>query len=389
MKPFKSIWFFIALTFAGIGSAQEEENKVPPVEIKGYIKDLQGMNFTNNLDSLSSINILHNRINLKVNASIKLSARIEIRNRLFWGDQVNQIQSFSKLISRYNGLVDLSHIWIDKRNFVMHTVIDRLLLQYQSEKWDIKLGRQRINWGINNTWNPNDIFNAYDILDFDYEERPGNDAIRIQHYTPKSNTVELACKPGKKKNETIAALLYKFNKKNTDWQLLAGIFQQDWVLGSGWAGSIKKAGFKGEISYFHPRKNWSDTNGTISASLMADQTFEKEWYFSLAVLFNSNPQGIQAFGGNIFGNELSAKQLFPYRYALYSGMMKSFSPVLSMNTSIIYSPEKNTLIIFPSFSWNAAANLDINFIAQTFFAHTGQQYKTLGNAIFLRTKWSF
>lgn len=124
---------------------------------------------------------------------------------------------------------------------VVHSVIDRMLLQYTTNNWDIKIGRQRINWGINNIWNPNDIFNAYNFLDFDYEERPVNDALRIQHYLKNNSTLELAYKPSKNITEHIAAALYKFNKKkNTyDWQLLTGIYKTDVVIGGGWAGTLK------------------------------------------------------------------------------------------------------------------------------------------------------
>lgn len=31
-------------------------------------------------------------------------------------------------------------------------------------------------------WNPNDWFNTYNYFDFDYEERPGTDAIRVRVY---------------------------------------------------------------------------------------------------------------------------------------------------------------------------------------------------------------
>ena len=36
---------------------------------------------------------------------------------------------------------------------------------------------------MNLVWNPNDLFNAFSFVDFDYEERPGSDALRIQKYT--------------------------------------------------------------------------------------------------------------------------------------------------------------------------------------------------------------
>lgn len=387
IKPILSLLLFSFSSF--ILFAQEEETKPKKIELNGYIKDLQSVYFVNRIDSLTSVNLLHNRLNFKINLSKHLSSRIEIRNRIFYGDQLKQIPEFGTIINQYNGFFNFSKLWVNKKTLVVHSVIDRMLIQYSTDKWDVKAGRQRINWGINNIWNPNDIFNAYNFLDFDYEERPGNDAVRIQRFFKNNTMFEIAVKPGKSKNESIGALLYKFNKKKYDIQLLGGIYQNDYVIGGGWAGSIKDAGFKGEVSYFHPKKNIFDRSGTVSFSIMADQTFKNDWYAALSFLFNSNPSNFSGTATNLYGSNLSAKELFPYRYSFYAGIMKSFTPVSTLNVSVIYSPEKNSLIIFPSWGWNVAQNFDLDFTAQVFFANQSNRYQSQGNAFYLRGKWSF
>jgi len=73
----------------------------------------------------------------------------------------------------------------------------------------------------------------------------------------------------------------------------------------------------------------------------------------------------------------------------YTGVMKSFTPVTSLNISIIYSTEKKSLILFPSCSWNAAKDLDLDLTAQSFFARENRRYSTRGTALLLWGKWSF
>ncbi|MFV7235807.1 hypothetical protein [Flavobacterium sp. ZB4R12] len=379
------ILYFICLTVV----AQTEETKTPWIELNGYIKDIQSTYFIQKIDSNASVNLIHNRLNFKFNISPKISGRLEIRNRIFYGEQIKQIPDFGKTINQYNGLLNLSHLWIDEKSFVAHSVIDRMLIQYGDEKWDIKIGRQRINWGINNIWNPNDIFNAYNFLDFDYEERPGNDAIRIQRNLNTNSVLELAYKPGKNKEEHTAAFLYKFNKWKYDFQFLGGVYQTDYVFGGGWAGNIKEAGFKGEMSYFIPRKNTLDTSETFSFSIMADQTFKNDWYISLASLYNSNPTNVFAGNESFYNSNLSAKLLFPFRYNFYATVMKTISPIASFNFSFIYSPEKNTLIVVPTYAWNVATNFDLDFTAQSFFAEQTNSYKNLITQIYIRGRWSF
>lgn len=389
MNRINTIWFLFSLLTVLPAFSQEEKKELPAPEISGYLKDLQGLHFVNRIDSLTSVNLLHNRINARYHFSHRISARLELRNRIFWGDQLKQIPDFGKTIDRYDGLADLSILWVNKPGFVMHSVIDRLVIQFQDEKWDIKLGRQRINWGVNTVWNPNDIFNAYNFLDFDYEERPGTDALRVQHYLKDNSTLEMAIKPGRHAHETIAGVLYKFNKKKFDWQVLGGIFRHDLVAGGGWAGNFKKAGFKGELSYFHPRKNILDSSGIVSLSVMADQTFKNDWYVSVAALFNSHPSRQSGLNAGIYGSNPDAKELLPFRYSFYTGFSKAITPISALSCSIIYSPFRNTLVFYPNYTWNTATDFDLDLTILSLFARDQGRYKTQGTSLFIRGKWSF
>jgi hypothetical protein len=325
-------------------------------------------------------------LNLTSTISKKLTARLEIRNRIFFGEQVAQTPFFGKLIDQYPGYLHLSKLWVDDKNFVVHSVIDRMLLQYASNKWDVTIGRQRINWGINSIWNPNDIFNAYNFLDFDYEERPGNDAVRIQHFLKDNSTVEVAYKPGRRKNEIIAAALYKFNRSQYDIQCLGGIASHDLVAGAGWAGSIKDAGFQGEISYFHPFRKITDSIDIVTASAKVDYTFQNNWYVMLSFLFNSSPSGM---GFNLSNANITAKNLFPSRYSFYAGALKSFTPITSMDLAMVYASANHTLILLPSFAWNSAKDLDIDLTIQSFFWEQDRRFTSRGTTLFLRAKWNF
>ena len=359
------------------------------LDFHGFIKDLQSVSFGGDGDSLTSSNLVHNRFNFKFNISSKISARLEIRNRIFYGEQIAEIPEFGKTINRDPGYLNLSKLWVDDSNFVVQSVIDRMLLQYSGSRWDVKIGRQRINWAINNVWNPNDIFNAYNFLDYDYEERPGNDAIRVEHFLRDNSTIEFACKPGQEEDQAIAAVIYKFNKSKYDIQFLSGVFNTDIVVGAGWAGSIKDAGFKGEVSYFHPKKEFTDSSGVVTASAMIDYTFKNSWYSIFSFLFNSDPANAFNTDFKFVNFNITAKNLFPFRYSFYTGVTKQFTPVTSMNLAVIYTPTNNTLILFPFFAWNAAKNLNLDLTIQSFFATQDGRYQPQGTSIFLRGRWSF
>lgn len=103
---------------------------------------------------------------------------------------------------------------------------------------------------MNNAWNPNDVFNGYNMFDFDYEERAGVDGLRIHYQKNETNAIELAATKDVAGKTINGAIKYNFNRSNHDWQLIAGLNQKRMTLGIGWQGSIGEAGFKGEAQYF-------------------------------------------------------------------------------------------------------------------------------------------
>ena len=191
---------------------------------------------------------------------------------------------FNDLVS-FNSYLDLNITWWQNRQSVMHSVFDRLWLQWESEKVRIRLGRQRINWGINSAFNPNDLFNQYNFFDFDYEERPGVDAALVQIYTSPYSSIEAAFAPGRDSiQQSVGAALFRLNKFGYDWQILAGYYLDDFAAGFGWAGNLGNAGFKGEATYFAPLNNYSVASLVISTAV--DYSLRNGLYLMGGYIYN-------------------------------------------------------------------------------------------------------
>jgi hypothetical protein len=87
----------------------------------------------------------------------------------------------------------------------MHSNIDRMHLSYINGPWEVHAGRQRVNWGRTFVWNPNDLFNNYAFLDFDYEERPGVDALTAQYNWDYASSLEVGIRLGDNWDESVLA----------------------------------------------------------------------------------------------------------------------------------------------------------------------------------------
>lgn len=384
----------------GLYAQNQEDNRRDFSEIlsiRGYIKDLRSMSFTG-LENISVDNLIHNRLNFRYYANDHISFALENRNRLFYGTTVNANPNYGLLFDADGGIIDMSFLPIDENGLVFHSIIDRLWFDYSSERMNLRIGRQRINWGVNLVWNPNDIFNAYSFVDFDYEERPGSDAIRFEYFINDNSSLEGVVSAGNEFKDATMGMMYKFNKWAYDFQILVGgISHQfgpdDLVAGAGWAGNIKNAGFKGEISYFKSVTNFPTELADIwSASIGVDYAFPNSLYLNGSILYNTNSSlddnqdELLAF----YSTELSAKNLMPSEYNLFLQSSYTFSPIFNGSLSAIYGADLNLLFLNPLMAISIANNWELSLVGQFVFAPSEtDKFANQGNGIFVRTKWSF
>lgn len=373
------------------GETSVEE--VPParLQVRGYMKNLQNWFFlkTGQQSQFFQDGLLHQRTNIRWTAGKRVQFAADVRTRAFFGDLVRQQPGYASSIENTaNDVADLSTVLLERPSWVIHTMLDRLYAEYTYEKWEVRLGRQRINWGISTVWNPNDIFNAFAFTDFDYEERPGSDALRIRYFSGFASSVEIAVKAFDRWEEAVAAGLWKFNFREFDFQFLVGYARQDLVLGTGWAGNLGNAGIKGEVSYFSPLSEGGQSALALTAAI--DYSTTSNLYLQAGYLYNSLGTFQDAPGG-IFNFQLSAKNLYPYRHALFGQASYPFTPLFNGGIAAIYSPvEARALFLNPVLTVSVAAAWDLDLVGQIVAGRdAGGGFSSPLQAIFIRTKFSF
>ncbi len=354
-------------------------------ELQGYVKNMEYISFNDGFRNSLSNNLIHNRINIKWKPVRNFTGAIELRNRLFWGEEVKSNQAFEELLENPTEAIGLSKLWFGSRSAVFHTNIERLWAEYHTDKLSFRLGRQRINWGVNTLWNPNDLFNTYNFLDFDYEERPGSDAVKGQYNFSDNTNLELAVSVSRQR-EQIAALKLFTNKWGYDFQFMAAWYLQQWATGSGFAGSIGDAGFKGELMYFFESAKATDQ---FNASLEFDYMFENEWYLNLAGLYNMQGLNQQLSNFESLDFRLSPKNLLPLKWTLAITTSKPVTELLQAGFTGTYSPGADLIILYPSLRYNLATNLDVDMVWQSMMAGMQGELHDLNHTAFLRFKWSF
>jgi len=358
--------------------------------LNGYITNMQSFIFQNIDGDWTIDNLIHNRLNFKwVSKSGSIKTVLELRNRFIIGESVKTDPDYGKMINTDNGYIKLSDNISTGNSYIFNSRIDRGYIDYTIDKFQVTVGRQRINWGQCSTWNPNDIFNAYSFFDFDYIEKPGSDAIRFQYYNTNTSAFEFAVKADNNRKVT-SAFLYRFNKWNYDIQFLGGILnEQDYVIGTGWSGNIKGASFRGEISYFQPKHNFADTTGILVVSLGTDYTFKNSFMLQLEVLYNQNKSsGVTNFV-DFYNESLSAKNLSFTKVTFMLQGSYPITPLFNVSLAGMYFPKLNGMFLGPSFTWSLTNNLDFSLIVQSFAGQLVKGPTEHINFGFLRLKWSF
>jgi hypothetical protein len=387
-----SIIALICLLHIGL-SAQEKKPSwwKDRVQISGFVKYMNTASIANP-DSIITDNLIHNRLRLKVNITNKLTSVVEMRNRVFYGEATSLNPNLGSLLDDDGGQVDLSLVPLNKKDLVFHSILDRAYLKYSAEKWELRLGRQRINWGVNLAWNPNDLFNAYSLIDFDYQERPGADAIRFQYFTSDLSSVEFAAQPGRSLDSSVIAAMWKFNKWQYDFQLIAANYYKDFTIGAAWAGNIKTAGFKTELSYFHPKNNFKDISGSLSLSTSIDYSFKNGLYLNGSLLLNtsgiSEPLNASSLFQTFIG-DITAKSLMPSKLTYFGQISGAFTPKLTGSLSLFYMQGINMLLCMPSVVYGIEDNWELMLTAQAAFGSLNNTFQSMGSGVYLRLMYSF
>jgi hypothetical protein len=363
------------------------QEKGKSITLNGYLTTMQSVMFDSLSGPFMNENLLHNRLNFKAYLNNKITFAAEFRNRLLTGDMVRYGRPYAGLIGDDNGVVDMSWNIIEEQSFLLNTTVDRLWLDLHYNKFQVTLGRQRINWGQTFVWNPNDIFNAYSFFDFDYVERPGSDAVRLQYFPSSSSAAEFAVKVDAEKDVT-AAGLYRFNKWGYDIQFLAGLVNsEDVVIGAGWSGSIGSISFRGEGSWFDRYEDFPGDKSTVLITTGFDKIFKDNSMAQIQVMYCNNPLSLDNFNSFYSGN-LSSKDLAFSRFSAFGQFTWAVTPLLNLALSAMWFPDLDGYFAGPSIDYSLTENLDFSLVWQHFDAVMAGERSRI-NLGFLRLKYSF
>ena len=378
------------------------EAQLSSFDYNGYVKYLFSSTKFAGSDERYSDNLIHSRLDTKWYPTPEITTALDFRLRVFYGESVQKLPDFAALIKSERDWVDLDWTLWDEGKTLGYLEVDRLWVDWIKGNLEATVGRQRIAWGTAWVWNPTDLFNPLNVLDFDYEELPGVDAVRVQYYTGAVTKVEGAYKPAREKKNAIIAGLWSINISDYDFNLIAGMRDSRWIVGGSWVGDILNAGFRGEITVSEApsRDNTSllfkelgesslssFNKPMVAIALSGDYTFPNTFYIHTELLYNNSGKTKNTFLHTSEARELG--MLSAARWNIYHEFAYEVTPLLRAMVFGIFNPNDKSFIIVPSLTYSIITNLDAFLLAQFFKGDRLTEYGEYDHSFFIRVKYSF
>ncbi len=373
----------------------------------GYLKDFLTRSETPSADSAAGPGMWQNTLQLRLNLHLyptqTVTAALESRHLLVFQRNVGIETGYGRLVTPQGDYYfDLDGIRT-RRNSVLRTTIDRLYADWTYRSLEVTAGRQRIAWGTCLVWNPVDLFNPYNVLDFDYEEKPGTDAFRIQMYTGAVSTVEVAGAPGRTGREAAYGIRCVTGLRGYDLGVVGGWERRFWRMGMEWAGQIAGGGFRGEALYSRPGETivlgaqvgTGPSDGTVSGeardfwtlALSYDYTFHNSFYIHDELLYNglgaTDDAGLRRTETAVTG------ELSPARYSVFHEFAYDLTPLLRADIFALLNPRDHSWICISTLAYSLSADWEVSAYAIPSGGRSGSEFGDIPGQVALRIRYDF
>lgn len=212
--------------------------------------------------------------------------------------QSDQAMLQSEFVSPGRQLVDMNWTLIEEQHLIVRHFIDRLYFRKEFEFGNIGIGRQREAWGSGRIWNPTDLFNPINPVNFAKIEKDGADLISTQIYLGNFTDLTVVYNPQKEGSENNAGFRFRSNYRSYDLSLMSGLFDDRIIVGGDFAGNLLDAGFRGEGIVSGEKGDFADRY--VRFILGLDYQFTSKLYALAEFLYNgegaTDPVDYDLFG---------------------------------------------------------------------------------------------
>ncbi len=279
--------------------------------------------------------------------------------------------------------LDLEHQIAKDGNARWEHSIYRGYLDYRNELLELRAGRQQIPWGLGHFWTPTDLFNPFDPLAIEKEERVGTDAVDLKAYWDSRQYVELVYAPQRKRRQDTVALKLHLVEGGRELSFLLAEAKGNEVYGADYLQNIGKAAFRMEMT----RTDAHNEPDFWKAVFNADYTFPNSFYVLGEYHFNGQGRRDENTYQRIRRNLGEIDFLGQDFLGLKLGY--DVMPLLRVENHLIWVLNDQSAYLNPEIRWDVMKNSEFLIGVQLFFGRQDSEYGQEHPAGYIRWKIFF
>lgn len=251
------------------------------LDLKGYYKNLL---FTSKRAATDTSYIADlNRLRTEWDAKYKiLSAKVVWDNELIGGNYVATEEFAARQTTRNEPFLDLDYETARDGDFFYGQNFYRATLQVDPGFFVLKVGRQKVDWGVMRLFSPADLFTRLPIFDIEKDERVGATAANLSIPVGASLRINPVYAFHSDFDRSRAGARVTKTVGRFDLSVLGGRFLRDDIFGFDFSGEVKGAGVRGEFIF-----DSADSGGDfVQFAGGVDYGFENSFYVALEYFFN-------------------------------------------------------------------------------------------------------
>ncbi len=353
--------FLILCCFLGVLSGLAQA-----VEVSGSYTQLL-FQHQNTLKQQVNSNISRMRVNLE-DAGKSWQWKLSYDHELLYGGMVRD-----PLFQLRRRIPDPT--WLDLNANIKQTAalnwqhnLYRAWFKYHHKDWSLRIGRQRIAWGVGRIWNPTDRFNPVQATALEPDQKLGVDAAYLRYAYDDFASFQGVLAPGKAAHGLHRkwALRWQNTINETDVSGWLGQVGQERVFAMDMTTNLADWAMR-----FEWQQSWHGQQGDYGQFIVGldgndvSLLFPEGLYVAAEYFYNGLPQRTFVRGIQLDKLHSSSRQLL----GLLAGY--DLSPLWRADLSFLLDLEQTSMFIAPSLRWSATENLDAFLFAQLPSSKTG------------------
>lgn len=384
--------FLSAILLASLAAAQDTPaDTAQPAwtqAFSGYFKDLASASRSYFNDDAWGDNLDRLRLTWDGKYGDWFSVHVDYDNEIHTGNLID-LPDFETVRDRQSfAWLDLLHVFVNRKNLYWDTSLYRGYVSLHRGSATLTVGRQRIGWGTAHFFSPMDMFNPISPLQIEEDERQGVDAALLAFNSPGALRWNVVYAPQDGFRRSTSALRLSRTIRNYDFDAVAARFGEDWTTGLDFAGQLRGAGLRGEMTYRwrHPIPGSTpiSTHDALRMTIGSDYAFASGLYLVGEYFYNQGQPDLsrlQPFNPAVllqFSNEVFTLN----RHFISGGASYPLTPLWKLETYVVGDVQGRSAVVLPRLSHSLTANTDLNFGAQLFASSGNGEFHGLSDVVF-------